>query len=162
SWHPVGFIDDDPRKRHLRVRGAPVLGTVKDLTEIADRTGCATVVIAVPSAGADFMLKVSRRARAAGLDVKVLPGVNELAERVGIGDLRDIDMADVLGRRPIDTDVSAIASYLEGKRVLVTGAGGSIGSELCRQISQFSPAELLMLDRDESALHALRLSMAGV
>lgn len=162
SWRPVGFLDDNPRKRHLRMWGVKVLGRINELHEIAQQVECETVVIAVPSADTDFMLEVSRRARSAGLEVKILPGVNELDERIGISDLRDIDLEGVLARRPIDTNVSSVASYLAGKRVLVTGAGGSIGAELCRQISQFSPAELLMLDRDESALHALRLSMVGI
>ena len=96
------------------------------------------------------------------MTVKVLPGINELYDgRVGIGDIRDIDVADLLGRRQIDTDVASIAGYLTGKRVLVTGAGGSIGSELCRQIHRFGPAELIMLDRDESALHAVQLAIHG-
>src|SRR5690625_192012 len=162
AWRPVGFVDDDPRKRHLRLRGIPVVGTLHDLAELAQQYECSTVVIAVPSAGNEFMLEVSRRARAAGLDVKVLPGVHEPAESFGIAELRDIDIAVVLGRGQIDTDVASVAGYLSGRRVLVTGAGGSIGSELCRQIHRFGPAELMMLDRDESALHALRLELAGV
>lgn len=80
---------------------------------------------------------------------------------VGLSDLRDLDIVDLLGRRQIDTDVASIAGYLVGKRVLVTGAGGSIGSELCRQVHQFGPAELMMLDRDESALHGVQLSIHG-
>ncbi len=92
--------------------------------------------------------------------MKILPGVNELLHgRVGIKDVRDIDIPDLLGRRQIDTDIASIAGYLTGQRVLVTGAGGSIGSELCRQISQWKPAELIMLDRDESALHGVQLSI---
>src|SRR5690606_15042166 len=80
---------------------------------------------------------------------------------VGIRDLRDINLHDVLGRNVLDTDIDSIAGYLTGKRVLVTGAGGSIGSELRRQIHRFGPAELMMLDRDESALHAVQLSIEG-
>jgi FlaA1/EpsC-like NDP-sugar epimerase len=80
---------------------------------------------------------------------------------VGLADLRDLDIADLLGRRPVDTDIAAIAHFLAGRKVLVTGAGGSIGSELCRQIHAFGPAELIMLDRDESALHAVQLSIRG-
>jgi FlaA1/EpsC-like NDP-sugar epimerase len=94
--------------------------------------------------------------------VKVLPSTSEmLSASVGIRDLRDINIGDVLGRKQVDTDVASIAGYLTGRRVLVTGAGGSIGSELCRQISRFGLAELIMLDRDESALHAVQLSLTG-
>ena len=94
--------------------------------------------------------------------VKVLPSSTELlTDSVGIRDLRDINLTDVLGRNQLDTDIDAIAGYLTGRKVLVTGAGGSIGSELCRQIHRFAPAELMMLDRDESALHAVQLSIHG-
>ena len=92
----------------------------------------------------------------------MLPGISEMLDgQVGIRDVRDINLPDILGRHQIDTDIASIAGYLQGKRVLVTGAGGSIGSELCRQIHQFSPAELIMLDRDESALHSVELSIEG-
>ena len=94
--------------------------------------------------------------------VKVLlPAQGDPQRTVGIRDLRDINITDVLGRAQVDTDMHAIADYLTGKRVLVTGAGGSIGSELCRQIVKFSPAALHMLDRDESALHRLQLSLTA-
>ena len=105
---------------------------------------------------------LSNEARAVDLSVKVLPGLNSiLGDAVGIRDLRDINITDVLGRAPVDTDIPAIAGYLAGRRVLVTGAGGSIGAELCRQIARFEPAALYMLDRDESALHGVQLSLTG-
>jgi FlaA1/EpsC-like NDP-sugar epimerase len=125
-------------------------------------TGARTLLVAVPSASADLMRRLSAGAKDLDLDVKVLPGVAELFDsRVGITDLRDIDVADLLGRHQIDTDIDSIAGYLTGRRVLVTGAGGSIGSELCRQIHRFGPSELMMLDRDESALHSVQLSING-
>jgi FlaA1/EpsC-like NDP-sugar epimerase len=126
------------------------------------RTGAEALVIALPSADAPMVRDISQRAVDAGLAVKVLPPLTDLlSRRVGIRDVRDIDVADLLGRRQIDTNVAEIAGYLTGKRVLVTGAGGSIGAELCRQIAGYCPAELMMLDRDESALHAVQLSMHG-
>src|SRR3546814_3696012 len=95
-------------------------------------------------------------------DLKVLPATTQmLTDHVGIRDLRDINLTDVLGRNQLDTDVDSIADYVKGKRILVTGAGGSIGSELRRQLHRFEPAELMMLDRDESALHAVQLSIHG-
>src|SRR5207248_9410884 len=98
----------------------------------------------------------------ARLAVKTLPPVRELfGTGVGVGDIRDVRMSDLLGRHEIQTDVGSIAGYLTGKRVLVTGAGGSIGSELCRQIYRFAPETLVMVDRDESALHAVQLSIEG-
>ncbi|NUR09174.1 MAG: polysaccharide biosynthesis protein [Nocardioidaceae bacterium] len=159
---PVGFLDDDPWKRRLRVAGVPVIGSRGELASAARETGAGVLVIAIPSASPELIREVSRDARACGLRVKVIPGVDDLlAERVSIRDVRDIDIHDVLGRNPVETDVSSIAGYLTGKRVLVTGAGGSIGSELCRQINRWGPSELIMLDRDESGLHATELSIMG-
>ncbi len=160
---PVGLLDDDPGKRHLRISGIRVLGTRADLADVARRVGAEVLVVAVPSGRATLYRDVARVARRCGLEVKVLPELPELLApgHITIRDVRDIDVTDVLGRHQIDTDIQAIAGYLTGKRVLVTGAGGSIGAELCRQISRFEPAELMMLDRDESALHAVQLSIEG-
>src|SRR5664279_2289088 len=159
-WYPTAILDDDPHNRHLRIEGVPVIGTSAELVSAAEKVGVSTVVVAIPSADAAFLRRVSSLAADARIAVKVLPGVNNLLTgRVGIKDVRDIDIPDLLGRRQINTDIASVASYLTGKRILVTGAGGSIGSELCRQISRWHPAELIMLDRDESALHAVQLSM---
>lgn len=161
-WSPVGILDDDRHKRHLRIDGVPVLGTIADLSTLAREREVSTVVVAIPSAPASLLQDISNRAGDAHLSVKILPGVEDLlGGRAGIKDVRDINIPDLLGRRQIDTDVAAIAGYLTDQRVLVTGAGGSIGSELCRQISRWSPAHLIMLDRDESALHAVQLSIEG-
>jgi FlaA1/EpsC-like NDP-sugar epimerase len=162
ALRPVAVLDDDPTKRHARVHGLRMLGGRESIARAAELTGADTLVIALPSAEAAVVRDLSRRAAAAGLAVKVLPRLDEVLHgSVGIRDVRDIDIADLLGRRQIDTNVDAIAGYLAGKRVLVTGAGGSIGSELCRQISKYGPAELIMLDRDESALHSVQLSIHG-
>lgn len=161
-WYPVGLLDDDPHNRHLRVDGVPVVGTTSDLVAAAAKSSVSTVVVAIPSASAAFLRQISAMAVDGRLAVKILPGVNDLLNgRAGIHDVRDIDLPDLLGRRQIDTDIASIAGYLTGQRVLVTGAGGSIGSELCRQISRWQPASLMMLDRDESALHAVQLSIEG-
>jgi FlaA1/EpsC-like NDP-sugar epimerase len=162
EWDPVGFVDDDRAKRHLRVRGVAVLGDTSRIDELVQETRAEAVVVAIPSARAEVIARIADEARAAGVPVKVLPSTSELLrEHVGIRDIRDISLADVLGRTQVDTDVASIADYLSGKRVLVTGAGGSIGSELCRQIARFGPGDLIMLDRDESALQAVQLSLTG-
>jgi FlaA1/EpsC-like NDP-sugar epimerase len=120
------------------------------------------MLIAIPSADAALVRELSEVGVEAGLQVRVLPPVSELLDgRVGEGDIRVLTEADLLGRREIDTDIAAIAGFLTGRRVLVTGAGGSIGSELCRQVARFEPAALAMLDRDESALQAVQLSIEG-
>lgn len=161
-WDPVAYVDDDLRKKYFRHRGVAVRGTTRDLEKVVATTGATALVIAMPSAHSASISRIYDLARAADLDVKVLPGVHELLDgRVSHTDVRDISPLDLLGRHQVETDVSAIADFLTARRVLVTGAGGSIGSELCRQIVQFDPERLVMLDRDESALHALTLSLYG-
>ena len=162
TWHPVGLVEDDRARRHLRIRGVPVLGTTAVIDRLVEQTEAEALVVAIPDASPEMLARIAEAGRAAGVDVKVLPSTSEmLSANVGISSLRDINIHDVLGRKQIDTDVASIAGYLTGRRVLVTGAGGSIGSELCRQISMFGLAELIMLDRDESALHAVQLSLTG-
>jgi FlaA1/EpsC-like NDP-sugar epimerase len=162
AYVPVGLIDDDPAKRKLRIMGVPVLGTRKRLVDVAAASNADTLLIAIPSAGAELVSELSELARVAGLAVKVLPPVRELFDGpVDASHMRDVTTADLLGRHEIDTDLDAIAGYLTGKRVLVTGAGGSIGSELCKQIYNFAPDRLFMLDRDESGLHSVQLAIEG-
>ncbi|MEO7124582.1 MAG: nucleoside-diphosphate sugar epimerase/dehydratase [Nakamurella sp.] len=162
KWVPVGLLDDEPGRRHLRIDRVPVLGTTDEMARVAKDIAAKTVVVAIPSADTDMMRRLSKAAMEAHLALKVLPGIGEfLGDEAGIHDVRDINLPDILGRHQVDTDLESIAGYLRGKRVLVTGAGGSIGSELCRQIHKYGPAELIMLDRDESALHAVELSISG-
>lgn len=162
DYVPVALLDDDPGKQNLRIRGLPVVGTSEVMAEAARCYDAQAVLVAIPSAGSDLVRETSTQARAAGLEVKVLPPVGELiGGQVGVGDIRPLTAADLLGRHEIDTDVDQIAGYLTNRRVLVTGAGGSIGGELCRQIARFAPAELVMADHDESALHAVQLSLNG-
>lgn len=159
---PVGLLDDNPSKQRLSIMGVSVMGDRSAMARAAAKTGAEILLVAVPSATAKTIGEIADQASAAGLTVKVLPAVNELFEQpVGVGDIRDLSEADLLGRHQIETNVEEIAHYLAGKRVLVTGAGGSIGSELCRQLKRFRPAELMMLDHDESALHQVQLSMYG-
>ncbi|GAB3611825.1 polysaccharide biosynthesis protein [Humibacter ginsengisoli] len=159
---PVGLIDDSPALRSRQLRGVPVLGTGDELASIAERTGAEVLIVAIARADAEFLRSVADKASGAGLDVKVLPTLDEvlLGER-GPSEVRDLEIEDLIGRHPVDTDVASIAGYIADKRVLVTGAGGSIGSELCRQISRFSPRELIMLDRDETGLQGTQLSISG-
>jgi FlaA1/EpsC-like NDP-sugar epimerase len=159
---PVALLDDDPLKRNLRVRGVPVRGSRLNLEKVAAAEAASVALLAIPSAGSGLIREVEEQARQAGLRLLVLPSSSELyGAEVGMSDIRPVTPADLLGRHEIDTDVDSIAGYLTGKRVLVTGAGGSIGSELCRQIYRFAPSSLVMLDRDESALHSVQLSIEG-
>lgn len=159
---PVALLDDDPMKRNLRIMGVPVEGARARLAEVAAAHKAKTVLIAIPSASSPVIVSLSRQVAAAGLSTKVLPATSELfGDVVNLDDIRDATPSDLLGRHEIKTDLASIAGYLTGMRVMVTGAGGSIGSELCRQLHQFAPDELIMVDRDESALHAVKLSIDG-
>ena len=159
---PVAVIDDDPRKRNLRIRQVPVMGTREDLATVADRCDATIALLAIPTADSALIRVFADLAKASGLRLMVLPSASELyGAEVGTSDIRPVTHADLLGRHEVDTDVDSIAGYVTGKRVLVTGAGGSIGSELSRQLYRFAPASLVLLDRDESALHAVQLSIEG-
>ena len=162
AYRPVALLDDDPDKRRLRLHGIPVRGNRTKMAEVAAATGATVLVIAIARSSGTAIRDLTARAELCGLTPKVVPTVTELISGgARIEGVRDPRISDLLGRRPIRTDVAAIAGHFAGKRILVTGAGGSIGSELCRQLHQFGPAELLMLDRDESALHEVQLTLHG-
>lgn len=159
---PVALLDDDPAKARRRIDGVHVRGTQRDVADVAERYGATGLLIAVPSADASLLSGLDRAGRAAGLKVYTLPTVAQLVDgNVSSNQIREVDETDILGRHPVEIDMSALWRFIEGKVVLVTGAGGSIGSELCRQIARLAPRRLVMLDRDESALHAVQLSISG-
>ena len=162
TYLPVGFLDDNTSTHRLRISGVPVLGGKESIEKAAARTGATSLLIAIPSADSDVVSEIAQLARQAKLDVKILPPVQSLDERqVDASDIRDLTDEDLLGRRRVKINLDEISQYLVNRRVLVTGAGGSIGSELCRQLVRFNPAEIIMLDRDESALHEVQLSIYG-
>ncbi|MBN6190652.1 MULTISPECIES: polysaccharide biosynthesis protein [unclassified Microbacterium] len=159
---PVGLLDDDPDKRNLRLRGVAVVGTTRELADAAQRTGAKLAVIAIARADSTLLRTLADRAEAAGLRVAVTPTLEMMTSgEKALTDVRDISIEDLIGRHPVDTNVELIAGYITGRRVLVTGAGGSIGSELCRQIAKYGPRELIMVDRDETGLQVAQLGTAG-
>jgi FlaA1/EpsC-like NDP-sugar epimerase len=159
---PVAILDDDPRKARLHVDGVRVRGDRLSLDRVALTSGAETLAIAVPSAEAALIRDLRDRADRAGLKVLVLPPICEIfGGHPKPADLRDVDLNDLLGRRPVSMDTRVISEQIAGKVILVTGAGGSIGSELCRQIIRFGPRKLYLLDRDESGLQATQLSLCG-
>jgi FlaA1/EpsC-like NDP-sugar epimerase len=161
-FYPVALIDDDAAKQQLRVMGVPVVGGRDRLSDAVAEFGVSHLVIAIPSADGALVRELSNLALEADLDVSVLPRVDGLiSTNVSLSDIRPVDERDLLGRHAITTNLEQIADFLHDRRVLVTGAGGSIGSELCRQLTRFGPSELVMLDRDESALHAVQMSIEG-
>jgi len=149
-------------KRHRRIDGVPVVGGRGAIADTVRERGVETIIVAIPSARRGLIRAVADIAYHIGVDVKVLPPVTEVLEgKVGVDDVRDLDMTDLLGRAQVKTDLRSISACLTGRRVLVTGAGGSIGSELCRQVHRLGPSRLVMLDRDESALHATQMQVYG-
>ncbi len=152
--NPVGFVDDDPLKARQRVDGVKVLGTTADLMEILDEVEPDEVTIAIPSAPGTLRSKVVRACRERGIPVRTLPTVFELLQGGPnvVRQVREVKVEDVLGREPVHMDIDRVGRYLEGKVVMVTGAGGSIGAELCRQIARVAPRRLVLVDHAEEHL----------
>jgi FlaA1/EpsC-like NDP-sugar epimerase len=160
---PIGLVDDDPRKKNMRLHGVRVLGTTDELPHILRDQRPDEVLIAIPSASGAARQKVVDYARDERVPVKTLPGLHELISGdVDLaGQIRPVQVEDVLGREAIEVDFEAVASYLRGETVLVTGAGGSIGAELCRQISRVGPARLVLVDQSETALFEIERELVG-
>ncbi len=154
SYSPIGFVDDDVRKRKTRILGVRVLGTMDELPRIVREYKPDELLIAIPSASGETRRRVVEAAQTENVPVKTLPGLYELISGdAGLaGQIRPVQVEDVLGREQVEVDFKQVASYLEGQTVLVTGAGGSIGSELCRQIARVGPARLILVDNAETPL----------
>ncbi len=162
GYNPVGLIDDDPRKAGLRVQGVRVLGARQDLKAILKETKIDEVLIAMPSAPGSVRREITDACRAAGVKCRTLPSLNELiAGEVTVRMLRDVSVEDLLGRAPVRIEFERVSRYLNGKTVLVTGAGGSIGSELCRQVLRAGPAALIMIDHAENNLFEIDRQVSG-
>ncbi|GAB6064802.1 polysaccharide biosynthesis protein [Deferrisoma palaeochoriense] len=156
----VGFLDDDPSKVGARVLDIPVLGRIRDLGRLARFHGVKRVIIAIPSAPSKLIREVVHRCQAEGLQVQTLPPITDMLEpRRLAAQLRDVNLEDLLGRDPVKLDTGRIAGYLAGRRVLVTGAGGSIGSEICRQVARFGPRRLILFEIAETPLHEIHLEL---
>jgi len=162
QYFPVGILDDNPLAQRLSIMGVSVLGTRDAIAEVKRQTNAEIFMIAIPSIDPATISDLAQLAETARLKVKILPSSDGVIDRqVNTKDIRDISQEDLLRRQQVSIDLEQVTNYITGQRVLVTGAGGSIGSELCRQLSQFAPGELIMLDRDESALHEVELSIYG-
>jgi FlaA1/EpsC-like NDP-sugar epimerase len=158
---PVGFLDDDPRKRGLRIDGVKVRGNTEDeLPRVLGETGPDEVIIAIPSAPGSTRARVVRECRLRGIPVRTLPTVFELLQTSGAGTLarqmREVRVEDVLGREPVQMELERVGAYLAGETVLVTGAGGSIGAELCRQIARVEPHRIVLVDHAEDNLFQIQ------
>ncbi len=158
AYTPVGFVDDDVRKKNLRIHGVRVLGTTDELPRLLREHRPDEVLIAMPSATGELRRKIVEQTRAEGISVKTLPGLHELitGDLNLAGQIRAVQVEDVLGREQVEVDLEAIAKYIRGRTVLITGAGGSIGSELCRQIVRLGAAKLVLVEQGESALYEMQ------
>ena len=159
GYRPVGFIDDDPRKQGARIdRGLSVLGTTEQLGDVLEDVEPDEVLIAIPSAPGTVRARVVTACRERGVPVRTMPTVFELLRTGGavMRQVRPVEVEDILGREPVRMDLDRVGGYLTGRVVLVTGAGGSIGSELCRQIARVGPSKLVLLDHAEDNLFAIR------
>jgi FlaA1/EpsC-like NDP-sugar epimerase len=155
---PVGYVDDDPRKQGMRIAGHKVLGTTDDLPRVLDDTEPDEVIIAIPSAPGILRQRVVTACRERGIPVRTLPTTFELLSG-GVNlmrQVREVRVEDVLGREPVRVEIDRVGAYLRGRVVLVTGAGGSIGAELCRQIARVAPKRLVMVENAENALFEIR------
>jgi FlaA1/EpsC-like NDP-sugar epimerase len=157
---PVGLVDDDRRKLGRRLHGVPVLGTRTAIPRLVEQRQADMVLLAIPSATSEQVREIADLCEEAHVTLKVLPDVHDIVGgRVSARDIRDLRIEDLLGRKQVETDLEAVAAMLAGRRVLVTGAGGSIGSEIARQVARAGPAELVLLDHDETHLHDVLMSL---
>ena len=156
NYKPVGFVDDDPVKRRARIHGIPVVGTITDLAKAVDRYQAREIIVALPSANPRVMQRILAVCESCPAVLKTLPNIKQLLDSpVTMRRVRPMSLEDLLQREPIQTDLEELHHLLEGKNVLVTGAGGSIGSELCRQIARYRPANLVLFERYENNLYAV-------
>ncbi len=160
NYHVAGFLDDNREKIGRTLHGVPVLGTVEEMERFVKRYNISQVFIAIPTASGREMRRILETCRDCGISFKTLPGLGEIMEgRVSVSDLREVSYEDLLGREQISLDTASIRQYLAGRTILVSGAGGSIGSELCRQIVAYSPAKLILLDASELNLYNMQMEL---
>ncbi|MFA4886249.1 MAG: nucleoside-diphosphate sugar epimerase/dehydratase [Desulfotomaculaceae bacterium] len=162
NFLPVGFVDDDPNKQNLRVLGLPVLGTRQDIPELVNRHKVDLIIIAMPAVDGSIIREIVEICRGTEAELKILPGMYQIIEgKVSVSRLRPVQLEDLLRREPVQVDLEEISGYLRGETVLITGAGGSIGSELCRQVTSFGPGRLVLLDHSENSIHKTWMELEG-
>jgi len=158
---PVGFIDDDMSKQRMRVLDLPVLGDRERIPDVTTRFNIETLIIAMPSACASTIREIHELCKKAKLEIKILPGLYQLIDgQVSVSNLRPVQIEDLLQRDPVKLDLGEISGYIRGETILVTGAGGSIGSEFCRQVAGFGPKRLLLLGHGENSIHRIWRELA--
>jgi len=160
GYEVVGFIDDDSSKANLKIHGIPVVGNTDEIQFLVNKMNIEELLIAIPSASSARMRAIVDRCEESGIPFKTVPGMGELINgKVTVKAIRDVAYKDLLGREPVKLDEESIGKYLNGKRVLITGAGGSIGSELCRQVCRYTPESIILYERAESPLFEIELEL---
>ncbi len=160
EYRVIGFVDDDPNKRHIRIHDYPCLGTTEDIPRIAEEHRVQEIVIAIPSAPGEVIRRIHNLCRQTHARVRIVPSIPTLHEgNVRLTQIRDIHIEDLLRRQPVVFNMKAVSDYVEGERVLITGAGGSIGSELARQLVQVGPASLILLGKGENSIYQVEQEM---
>ena len=163
SYNPIGFVDDDPSKKGLKIHGAKVLGNTDQLTELIAKHDVECVLIAIPSAQGPEVAQIVRKVRECRVEFKILPTISELIDKPSsVNQVRKLRLEDLLNRRPVQLDFDQITAKLAGKTLLVTGAGGSIGSELVRQLARVNPRQLVLFERSENDLFKLCTELSNV
>lgn len=156
----IGFIDDDPQKQGGSINGIRVLGNIDNLARVVEKEGVQEILVAIPSATGDQIRRIVGICQNCNISYKILPGMGAIIDgSVSVKELRDISYEDLLGRPPVHLDVKGIRNYLDGKRVLITGCGGSIGAELCRQLVQLQPHSIVLYDSSETNLFNIHMEM---
>ncbi|TYS59859.1 polysaccharide biosynthesis protein [Sutcliffiella horikoshii] len=157
---PVAFVDDDEKKHKLQVLGIPVLGSVKDIETIVSKLEIENIIIAIPSLGKKDINTIYQECVKTDAKTKIIPMLEDLMSgKISVNEFRDVEVEDLLGRDPVKLDMESISEFITGKTVLVTGAGGSIGSEICRQISNFTPENLILLGHGENSIYTIELEL---
>lgn len=160
NYRPIGFVDDDPVKRRAKIHGVPVIGTINEIGTAVARNHAHEVIIAIPSATTTLKQQILAASEGCAVPIKTLPNVKQLLDDpASLTEIRPMSLEDLLQREPLQIDRQELHPLIEGRTVLVTGAGGSIGSELCRQIALYKPSSLVLFERYENSLHALVLEL---
>lgn len=159
DYEVVGLVDDDPKKQDKQIHGVRVLGTITDISDIVSTQGAEEIIIAIPSARGEAIRNIISHCRIQDVRVKIIPGLQKILSGELEMKMRDVGPEDLLGRETVQVDEAEIRSYIKGRRVLITGASGSIGSELSRQIAGFSPISLILLDHNENDMYFLEIEL---
>ena len=157
---PVGFVDDDPKKQRLQIYGVTVVGRTKDIPKLVEKLNVETIIIAIPSMSKSEIQNVYQECSKTKAKTQIMPMLEDIVSgKVSVNQFRDVQVEDLLGRDPVELDTKSISEKLTGKTILVTGAGGSIGSEICRQVSKFKPKKLVLVGHGENSIYGIDMEL---